>query len=1276
MEDQLQRIRRQATSKLANQQQTAATLIAVEETLNEQNTEITPSAYFATLATLLDQQRLVTKGPGMAHPILYLLNIILASVPIAIQRAKQGELIKCLAPYLDSQKNDAPILRPALGCLATLLIAQDEAGWKQTTSQQGYQTLMILAVDKRPKLRKEAQDALKRVVETAPTAGREHPAAPLATKLCLQLLKDCANSSEPQTTLHVITAIRHLAAVWTSSTCAPLAKVLVQLAEANTDVYVAAAVFETLRDLIIQQSANAKATEALLANLAAVKPEKSDHTVLAAWYASVGKAMVHFATTNPAASLAAIVDFFEDFFDDLEMGLQAQLHALVANALLGLVQDCLPWTLEASVPATAEATSSNPELTRLGVIVQKSTTYRYRDTLDKVLLVLAALVHSLGPRASPLLDSTIRSIADLRMQADFAHKAQADAVIKEAMVALGPARFLEILPQNLDPTAAAATSSGPDDQVGRAWLLPLLKESIQPTELRYFVKALLPLADQLAQTAEDFQSKSRDTEAKIYQTLVHQIWSLLPCFCRYGPTDVPQTFNQAFAERMSDVLYGEPELRSVVCSALRNLIRPFLNLRNRAENSEGDLTPASKATVEEAQATINHLAGFASNYMSVLFNVYNSVASDNRGFIMDAINTLLEITPPIEIQATYDRAEAMLNKELESMSPGSDDEDESTMATDGLSKLAANLLELVVAMVPYIEKTSLESLFKLVSQLLAMDMAASVQKKVYQILSHMLQRQTVGDTPGTTRAWTLSAPHQHALLTTLSANMAEVAPAAKKDRLRCLLRLIPNLADDQLHWIPLILSEAILMTKESNDRARSVAYDLISAMAERMKRGGTIQRSALGHSPEEEEEEAEKEDEEDSDSMAVTSMEASLEEYFTMVTAGLTSSNHTMTSATLSTLAALLFEFGTELSPDLVQSTLEATAMFTSTQVPEVAKAGFGLMKAAVLVLPPERVESHLDLILPAVMYWASRVNASLKALARHLVERMIRKFGVEVVTAACPEEHRRLISNIQQRKLAGKRKKHTDDASTNATRPTRFANAYEEAIHGSDDDDDDEEEDSSAARSNRKGPSGAAAGKPSRPDRWIQEKGGQPLDLLDESVHTRITTAKPQPARRGPAGGARKAAAFQVNEQGKYIIEEPTPAAAPGSIDTSTASAEKALENLYLESITSADGFTRVNNRIRFNKRKAGGADDSAALEDGEGESQQHSSAGGPAAKRSKGADRTNNSRTLGSEFKSKKAAGDVKKAGKHEPYAYVPLSTNSKNKASIVGKRGRGRK
>lgn len=50
--------------------------------------------------------------------------------------------------------------------------------------------------------------------------------------------------------------------------------------------------------------------------------------------------------------------------------------------------------------------------------------------------------------------------------------------------------------------------------------------------------------------------------------------------------------------------------------------------------------------------------------------------------------------------------------------------------------------------------------------------------------------------------------------------------------------------------------------------------------------------------------------------------------------------------------------------------------------------------------------------------------------------------------------------------------------------------------------------------------------------------------------------------------------------------------------------------------------------------------------------------------SKMSKASKMTNPGKAPGSEYKAKKAGGDVKKKGKHEPYAYVQLSRNSLNR------------
>ena len=57
--------------------------------------------------------------------------------------------------------------------------------------------------------------------------------------------------------------------------------------------------------------------------------------------------------------------------------------------------------------------------------------------------------------------------------------------------------------------------------------------------------------------------------------------------------------------------------------------------------------------------------------------------------------------------------------------------------------------------------------------------------------------------------------------------------------------LVPNLPSDQLHFIPSLLPEAVLATKEVNEKARNTAFDLLVNIGKKMEEGGVIKRSLI-----------------------------------------------------------------------------------------------------------------------------------------------------------------------------------------------------------------------------------------------------------------------------------------------------------------------------------------------------------------------------------------------------------------------------------------------
>ena len=93
LDERLNQIR--SMPKLQNQQQTALVLSAVEDTLKEQKSERTPTAYFAALLSLLSSNG--AQGKDIAATVVYLLDLVTPHVPQPLLRSKFTPILETLA---------------------------------------------------------------------------------------------------------------------------------------------------------------------------------------------------------------------------------------------------------------------------------------------------------------------------------------------------------------------------------------------------------------------------------------------------------------------------------------------------------------------------------------------------------------------------------------------------------------------------------------------------------------------------------------------------------------------------------------------------------------------------------------------------------------------------------------------------------------------------------------------------------------------------------------------------------------------------------------------------------------------------------------------------------------------------------------------------------------------------------------------------------------------------------------------------------------------------
>lgn len=140
------------------------------------------------------------------------------------------------------------------------------------------------------------------------------------------------------------------------------------------------------------------------------------------------------------------------------------------------------------------------------------------------------------------------------------------------------------------------------------------------------------------------------------------------------------------------------------------------------------------------------------------------------------------------------------------------------------------LLDLAIGMCDYLASSALNSLYEVSLQLIQQN-GHSIQKKSYKALSKIYESELGNQ---------IMEQRRDELLKILVSVQGLDVAAARRERLMLLLKLLKSTSDQDLHFILLFLSETILSTKDVNGKARTLAFELLVEMGQRMKNGGLI----------------------------------------------------------------------------------------------------------------------------------------------------------------------------------------------------------------------------------------------------------------------------------------------------------------------------------------------------------------------------------------------------------------------------------------------------
>ena len=1123
LQERLDKIR--SSPKLQNQQQTAVVLSAIEDTLRTQQSEPTPTAYFAALLSLLGQYISAEKGlvnKEVAYAVVYLLDLVTSHVPAPLLRSKFPQILSSLAPALTHPEAEAPLLRASIGCLESLLVAQDGQAWALPQSASSPRAavggLLALAMDHRPKVRKRAQDALDNILRhPPPSPSLDHPAADMCAETALRSLqsaaeeatskrkkqkghKDSAGEHDPNLmhALQLVKAIANAENGWPSKKIDSLCSLLLNISRGSNEFLTMAAfeVFEIIFAGLADQVSSAKLPR-LLDSIRELQPSQNDSQLLPPWIAVLCRGYEVSAQIEAQETFEKLPELFNTISPFLASS-SHNIRVSASECLISLLNTCVPDTvlLEPSI-------MDEKLLEKLASILRDLLSVKYQTAWMEVFNIMTAALDVLRWRSHPLLKSVVQAVGGLRGNDSFTGKKEADGVLSAAIRAMGPDNVLAILPLNL-----GTAPKGP----GRAWLLPLMRDSVSNTRLAHFRSELVPLSEVMFQRVLNHGNREKTMEIKIFETVVSQIWACLPGYCEL-PLDLRETVDQSFAELLSNLLYQQPQLRTDICKALQNLVDTNQAIAELEEDE--NLIHQGRVSKDEAAKNIEHLTGLASNLLAVLFNVYSQTLPHNRGNLLQCINAYLSITPKIELMETFLRVAGLLEESLAAAPEAEVSKKQQPSSEEAKNKMppvSHTLMDLVITMSIYLPRDSFAGLFAMASKIIQKQDDAQLQKKAYKLIPRLAESEI-----GRQALEERSKDLQQLLL---AAADKATAPA-RRDRLASLAQIVPYLPESDLSYIPSVLSEVVIGVKEVNEKARTAAFDLLVLMGQRMSEGGTVINSNVPHMPAD-----------------APSVEASLEEYFTMVSAGLAGSAPHMISASITALTRLLYEFRGQLKQETVQDLVQTMDLFLTSNNREIVRSVLGFVKVCVISLPTDLMLPRLETLVPNLVVWSHEHKAQFKAKVKHIFERMIRRFGVDTIERYTPEADRKLVANIRKTRDRKKRRKDAaadDEDAPAERRKGRFESEYDEAVYGSDAEDDAEDSDISdeevLGRAVEKGKRAKQGGK-----QYIVEDDDEPLDLLDRKALAHVSSTKPVKGRSGAEMGRKKA---DVDLDGKLVFNE-----------------------------------------------------------------------------------------------------------------------------------------
>ncbi|CAB4066317.1 RRP12 [Lepeophtheirus salmonis] len=642
-----------------------------------------------------------------------------------------------------------------------------------------------------------------------------------------------------------------------------------------------------------------------------------------------------------------------------------------------------------------------------------------------------------------------------------------------------------------------------------------------------------------------------------------------------------------------------------------NLLPGFCN--NPTDLKESFKGLAKILGVQLNEHNKSELGKYSKNYLPILFNLYSSSSDVGlRNSIYETIKLYASISPKNLMNSMYDTA----------LARHSDSSDEN---------VKESILEIIKVLVLYQDEARIDKVYNIIVSKINSKNHKD-QKKAYRLLEDLCKISS-------DEMRKFVCQRLLKIKSLISESLTSSSPPSQASRLRTLL-LILNLLDSEtedqkqsnIEFATSIIPEAVLCIKAVNEKARSGAYVLLVSIGESLVRWSS-------------------------------DIDEALKKYLTVLLAGLAGNTMTIHCSLLA-ITRIFYEFKDVFPDGIVEMLLTNVCLLSTSSSREVST-------------------KYIEHIIKSLVNMTEDCKRNFRLKSRYLLDRIIRKFGYDFVAAQVPQSdivmHKRLknIRKLHIRKSRMENDQEEDECSGDEEELYRVKNkpkTIEDILNDSDDD--------SVMEFDADESSGKSKKKKNKPKTYLNEESENIIDFLDPKASQKVTSSMKlsQDTHNEESTSKRKKkylpnGGFKMTPDGRLIIKDNDNDDDDDEFNEEAEAAAESRKRKYMmmedDELDSDDENTFQNlvSTSAAQKRKRGGsiASSKRSFASSVGGQSKASTmlykSGGTGIHRV--LDQKQDAKSdPGSEYRSKRAKGDVKRKGKPDPYAYIPLKKSTLNK------------